>query len=120
VIELLGPAEAMDEPLAGAIPVRDWQLGDVAALLGSVDAYAGNDSGVSHLAAAVGCRGVALFTSTDPARWAPIGGTVVAIGDGATEHEPAASPTISAARVLEALRHRESLTSLDPGSSVRA
>src|SRR5262249_21632272 len=120
VIELLGPAEAMDEPVAGAITARDWQLGDVAALLGSGDGYAGNGSGVSHLAAASGRRGAAVLTSTDAARGPPSGRTVVAIGDGATGHEPAASPTISAARVLEALRQRESLTSLDPGSSVRA
>jgi ADP-heptose:LPS heptosyltransferase len=120
VIELLGPAEAMDDPLAGAVLARDWRLDDVATLLGSVDAYAGNDSGVSHLAAAVGCQGVALFTSTDPARWAPLGRAVIAIGDGATEHESARAPTVTAARVLEALRRRESLTSSDPGSSVRA
>src|SRR5262249_22275408 len=121
VIELLGPAEAMDDPLAGAVLARDWRLDDVAALLGSGGAYARHGSGVEHLvAAAVGCQGVALFTSTDPARWAPLGRAVIAIGDGATEHESARAPTVTAARVLEALRRRESLTSSDPGSSVRA
>ncbi len=41
----------------------------------------GNDSGPTHLAAAVGCPTVALFGPTDPARWAPVGAHVVAIDD---------------------------------------
>jgi glycosyl transferase family 9 (putative heptosyltransferase) len=120
VIELLGPAEAMDDALADAVPARDWDLADVAALLGWVDVYAGNDGGVSHLAAAVGCQGVALFTSTDPARWAPVGKAVVAIGSGATGRETTTPPAIAPDRVLATLRRQESLTSSDPGSSVRA
>jgi ADP-heptose:LPS heptosyltransferase len=35
--------------------------------------YIGNDSGVTHLAAAAGTRVVALFGPTDPAVWAPRG-----------------------------------------------
>ncbi len=35
--------------------------------------YIGNDSGVSHLAAAVGCRTVALFGPSDERQWAPRG-----------------------------------------------
>jgi ADP-heptose:LPS heptosyltransferase len=120
VIELLGPGEAADDALACAVPVRDGDLTDVAALLGLVDAYAGNDSGVSHLAAAVGCRGVAIFTATDPARWAPVGGAIVALDDRATGRDPAASSTLSPTSILALLAARESLTSSDPGSSVRA
>jgi ADP-heptose:LPS heptosyltransferase len=120
VIELLGPAEAGDDLVAGAVPVRDWDLPDVAALLGLVDAYVGNDSGVSHLAGAVGCRGVAIFTATDPARWRPLGRSVVALGGRAIDHTRAARQHPSPARVLRALARRESLTSSDPGSSVRA
>jgi heptosyltransferase-3 len=120
VIDLLGPAEAGDEALDSAVPARDWELADVAALLGQADAYAGNDTGISHLAAAVGRRGVAIFVSTDPARWAPVGGLVVALQDRATAHEPEASSSLVPARVLAAVAARESLTSTDPGSSVRA
>jgi ADP-heptose:LPS heptosyltransferase len=35
--------------------------------------YIGNDSGISHLAAAAGAPVVALFGPTDPAVWAPRG-----------------------------------------------
>jgi len=35
--------------------------------------YVGNDSGITHLAAACGCRTLALFGPTDPVVWAPQG-----------------------------------------------
>jgi ADP-heptose:LPS heptosyltransferase len=35
--------------------------------------YVGNDSGTTHLAAAVGCATVALFGVSDPVLWAPRG-----------------------------------------------
>jgi ADP-heptose:LPS heptosyltransferase len=116
VIELLGPAEADDEALDGAVAARDWSLPDVGALLRLADRYVGNDSGVSHLAGAVGTRGAAVFTSTDPARWRPLGTSIAAIRGGA--HDRASSR--ATARVLQALTPVESLTSCDPGSSVRA
>jgi ADP-heptose:LPS heptosyltransferase len=39
----------------------------------------GNDSGVTHLAAAVGTRTVALFGPTDPAIWRPLGEHVIVV-----------------------------------------
>jgi heptosyltransferase-3 len=36
-------------------------------------AFAGNDSGITHLAAYLGCPTVALFGPTDPRKWGPIG-----------------------------------------------
>jgi ADP-heptose:LPS heptosyltransferase len=44
--------------------------------------YVGNDSGITHLAAAVGTPSVALFGPTDPARWAPRGAGVKILGQG--------------------------------------
>jgi heptosyltransferase-2 len=41
--------------------------------------FVGNDSGVSHLAAAVGTRTVALFGPTDPAIWRPLGEHVTVV-----------------------------------------
>ncbi len=52
-------------------------LGDLAAWLASATAYVGNDSGITHLAAAVGTPVVALFGTTDPAVWCPRGENVV-------------------------------------------
>ncbi len=43
----------------------------VGALLARCRLFVGHDSGVSHLAAAVGARGVLLFGPTDPDIWAP-------------------------------------------------
>jgi ADP-heptose:LPS heptosyltransferase len=36
-------------------------------------AYVGNDSGITHLAAYLGCPAIALFGPTDPRVWGPIG-----------------------------------------------
>ncbi len=116
VVDVLGPAEAGDEALAGAAVVRDWALPDVAALLGAVDAYLGSDSGISHLAAAAGARGAALFTATDPTRWRPLGRSIVAL----RARAPMSGVDREAARVLRAVARLESLTSSDLGSSVRA
>jgi len=40
----------------------------------------GNDSGVTHLAAAVGCPTTAVFVATDPDVWAPVGAHVRVVG----------------------------------------
>ena len=82
---VLGPAE---EHLAGgsflraANDVRIVQPPDLvqlAGLLQSADLYLGNDSGPSHIAAAVGVPSVVLFGPTDPNLWAPLGRSVEVI-----------------------------------------
>ncbi len=55
---------------------RFQNLGDVAVWLASARLYLGNDSGISHLAAAVGTPVIALFGPTDPRVWAPRGPAV--------------------------------------------
>ncbi|MCC6698010.1 MAG: glycosyltransferase family 9 protein [Candidatus Hydrogenedentes bacterium] len=47
-------------------------------LAGTTD-YLGNDSGATHLAAACGCRTVAVFGPTDPRVWAPRGDNVTVL-----------------------------------------
>jgi heptosyltransferase III len=79
IVELLGPAEAGETPLPGTTTASGWTLPDVAALLGFADAYLGNDSGISHLAGAVGTPGVVLFGPTAPARWRPLSPRLVAV-----------------------------------------
>lgn len=46
---------------------------EVCAELGSSGLFIGNDSGVSHLAAALGVPSIVFFVSTDPSQWAPWG-----------------------------------------------
>jgi hypothetical protein len=52
---------------------------DLGALLSRAGAFVGNDSGVSHLAAAAGAPTLALFGPTDPAQWAPLGDRVATL-----------------------------------------
>jgi len=57
--------------LDGAVRIGDlYRLGG---WLSTARVYIGNDSGISHLAAAVGTPVVAIFLSTDPRIWAPRG-----------------------------------------------
>jgi len=54
------------------LPVlRHLPLRTLAAVLSRCNAYLGNDSGVSHLAAALGIPCTLIFGPTDPAVWAP-------------------------------------------------
>ncbi len=52
-------------------------LGDLADWLAGARLFVGNDSGITHLAAAVGTPTLALFGPTDPAIWAPPGARVL-------------------------------------------
>ena len=77
IVLLRGPAERESDRLPpGVICVSGLSLPQVAALLQRCDVYLGNDSGISHLAGAVGARGVVLFGPSDPAVWAPRGGAL--------------------------------------------
>jgi ADP-heptose:LPS heptosyltransferase len=73
---VLGPAEGTLEPLfnaRGIARLRDQPLSTIAGLARLAAGFVGNDSGVSHLAAAAGAPGVAIFGPTDPDRWRPLG-----------------------------------------------
>jgi ADP-heptose:LPS heptosyltransferase len=54
-------------------------LYELGAWLATAAVYVGNDSGISHLAAAVGTPVVTLFGPTDPAIWAPRGERVTVV-----------------------------------------
>ena len=79
---LEGPldSDAVNEVRAGLAedssrwePVRIENLARLAAILSRCQLYIGNDSGITHLAAALGVRTIALFLETDPRVWAPRG-----------------------------------------------
>jgi ADP-heptose:LPS heptosyltransferase len=52
---------------------RNLTLRELPQILRSCRAYIGNDSGITHLAAYLGCPTIALFGPTDPRVWGPIG-----------------------------------------------
>jgi len=77
-VVVVGPGE---EWLAAELGARcgarvvptTWPLDGTAGLLAACDAAVGNDSGLTHLAALVGCPTLALFGPTDARRTAPVG-----------------------------------------------
>lgn len=79
---VLGEADA---PLAARFRVlaapriqiaERWDLPLLAAALARASAYAGHDTGISHLAAAVGTPVHVIFGPTAPRQWAPFGRAV--------------------------------------------
>lgn len=92
---IIGPAEGHlslpDTSRLLALP----SLVSLARHLSVTRLYVGNDSGITHLAAACGCESIAIFGPTDPVVWAPRGGHVTVV------HE---RPWPGVDRVLAALR----------------
>ncbi len=76
--------------------ISDRKLIEAASLLSLCSLYIGNDSGFTHLAAAMGCRVIALFGPTDPALWKPAGPRVEVISG-----FPGAVDEITAAAIYE-------------------
>ncbi|MFO7784872.1 MAG: glycosyltransferase family 9 protein, partial [Desulfatiglandales bacterium] len=102
---LLGPAEEElrrefdDRALTRDIRVvSSPDMEALISLLGGASAYAGHDSGITHLSAMLGTPTVALFKGTDSRVWRPLGPAVQVLelidGEGAVLQE----------RVLKALR----------------
>jgi lipopolysaccharide heptosyltransferase III len=80
VVFILGPAESAIEQRLHEynLPIlKDLDLGTVAGIARLASGFVGNDSGVSHFAAASDAPGVVIFGPTDPARWRPLGRIVV-------------------------------------------
>jgi len=74
-VVVIGPAEAAIEPIFKGkfATLGGLELGEIAGMARLAAGFVGNDSGVSHLAAAAGAIGVVLFGPTDPERWRPLG-----------------------------------------------
>jgi len=102
---LVGPAEeecgiaaAVARAAIGAWLWRNLPLPELADRLFGACLFVGNDSGVAHLAAAVGCRVVVLFGASDPVVWAPRGRSGVAVvGDGTSGMETIGVEEVAAA-----------------------
>lgn len=82
-----GPDVPLATAVAGmcAVPVVNWagqiSLGELGALCEVADLYVGNDTGPTHIAAAVGCPTLAIFGPSNPAYSQPYGvkGRVIAL-----------------------------------------
>ncbi len=57
----------------GPVVMPPLRAGELAALLSRCDLFIGGDTGPLHLAAALGCRTVAIYGPSDPVRVAPVG-----------------------------------------------
>ena len=77
------PEQALGQEIAGSGGLDltgQTDLADIAELARGATVAVGNDTGAMHMAAAVGCRSVVLFSSaSDPALCAPRGDHVLAI-----------------------------------------
>ena len=71
IVWIYGEAERDFPPPHDALVVRDAPLPILVHVLKRSKAYVGNDSGISHLAAAVGCRCTILFGPSDEVIWGP-------------------------------------------------
>lgn len=81
-----GPADAPPPAKAADRILKTEDLWDCVLLLARSRLYVGNDSGLTHLAAAAGCPTIALFGASDPDIWRPLGPNVAVItGDQATD-----------------------------------
>jgi len=68
-----GPEEALPEA------ERFHSLWELGQFLAGASLYIGNDSGITHLAAACGVPTIAIFLTSDPAVWAPRGEHVTVV-----------------------------------------
>jgi ADP-heptose:LPS heptosyltransferase len=81
--------------------ITEPDLGSAVCSLACANLYLGNDSGMTHMAAAARCEVIALFGPTDPAIWRPLGKSVRVI---AADRQHAHMSAISVDQVAEAIQ----------------
>lgn len=112
ILWLIGPAEeGLCVPSNDSI-VSNRPFALCAALLSRCRAFVSNDSGITHLAAGVGCRTIALFGPSDQQIWAPRGRNVCIIYKNpvcSPCHRSATAPTLCDSSCLNAITVEEVL-----------
>lgn len=115
VVVILGPVEeergSWDSLYDGNVVARKRSLGQVAALLMRSRLYLGNDSGMTHLAAALGIRTVAVFGPSSIRQWRPVGERVTVVSQNVD-----CSPC--SVTVMKSCAHRQCLTRLGAGKII--
>ena len=108
---LAGPVEeergGTERLRRSCLVANDLTLAQAVALLGHCELYLGNDSGITHLAAAAGTRTVALFGPSNVRQWSPRGKRVT-IMSRSIECSPCQIST------MKSCPHRACLTELHP------
>lgn len=101
VLFLLGPAEIERlrpsdkvQMHAAARCVAHLALSQVIGVLSCADAYIGNDSGVTHLAAGMGVRTTVIFGPTEPSIYRPLGRSVTVFRDPSGDFAQRPSPSL--------------------------
>ncbi len=109
VVFILGPAERerfseseTAEIKKTAVTLLNLDLAEVLAVMGCARGYIGNDSGTTHLAAALGIRTVAVFGPTEPAVYGPLGPAVTILRSAEPDFAAAISPELQE-KAVEAL-----------------
>jgi ADP-heptose:LPS heptosyltransferase len=107
VVALAGPADAatlralLEACVAPPFVRSSVSLGFLGALLQRSILTLCNDTGIMHVAGAVGARCVAVFGPTDPTQWKPVNQTVVAVrGRDGTVDSVSVADVVAAATAL--------------------
>lgn len=89
VVYILGPCEKgmPAAEFSNGLVREPGSIAELAELLSAAELFVGNDSGVSHLAAALGVSTIAFYKSTDPEIWGVCGSRAINL---AAENEEAA------------------------------
>ena len=116
VLVILGPVEeergGYDDLGYDALTIRGITLGRLSAILARCSLYIGNDSGVSHLAAAVGAPTATVFGPSDIVQWAPRGKHILIF----SQHVECSPCNVS---TMKACLHRQCLTTFSSGEIIR-
>ena len=116
VITILGPVEDERggyESLCNYGPaMRGITLGRLAATIARCGLYVGNDSGMSHIAAALGVPTATVFGPSSVNQWSPRGNTVLVL-----RHQVPCSPCPVSA--IKNCHHRDCLAALTPEEVIR-
>jgi len=100
-------------PGAGRVVAGEYGISTVSALLAQADVFVGADTGITHLASAMGAPVVVLFGPGDPRRFSPIGERVATLyerqdcspcAQTVCNHDSACMKAITVEAVLQAVR----------------
>jgi ADP-heptose:LPS heptosyltransferase len=116
IITIFGPVEdergGYESLCNYGLAIRGINLGHLTATIARCSLYVGNDSGMSHIAAALGVPTATVFGPSSINQWAPRGNTVLVL-----RHEVPCSPCpVSAMKNCD---HRDCLAALTPEEVIR-